>query len=295
MTDDTNLIVGAIDLYEWKDVKNWAYSIKASGYNGNILLLVYRTSQEVITNFKNLFPSSYIVGCTHDHAGAPINHNAAGRNTQCHQMRFFHLWQFLRGIQDSHQNFDNVIITDVRDVVFQKNPSEWLTKYEYHCWKQYADIIAPSEGIAYEDEPWGKENLLYGFGPYVYDFIKHKTICNIGTVVVDSSIAMEFSLTLYTLGMNRYIPNDQSGFNFLLNTVYKETHMVATQDLGWACQVGTMDDPTKPHLWPLLRESRPQFKDGMVCNSLGEPFVIVHQYDRNPVYKEHFERLYKGE
>ena len=71
----------------------------------------------------------------------------------------------------------NVITTDVKDVIFQTNPSEWLERK-----LGYNRVNVASESIKYEDEEWGKNNLLKSFGQAIYDEHKENTIYNAGTI-----------------------------------------------------------------------------------------------------------------
>jgi hypothetical protein len=70
-----------------------------------------------------------------------------------------------------------VITTDVRDVVFQNDPSIWLEKNLNN-----KHLIFGSECIAYEDEPWGTENLYHTFGPFVHSRFKKNTVYNVGVL-----------------------------------------------------------------------------------------------------------------
>jgi len=286
MNSIKDLIVGAADNYSWDKIHNWIVSIEKSGFEGDVVLLVYRMDDMTVRQCLQ-HPKMTMVQCSTDSWAKPIVHNAKGRDTQSHQMRFFHLWQFLK---EHKMSYRYVIVTDVRDVVFQSNPSQWFNQFAVR-----PDMIAPSEGIEYQDEAWGKENILNGFGPYVYEDMKTRRICNVGTIAIRGEIAGHVAMNLYLLGENRYIPNDQSGFNWFIYhqmTVSPETVMIATEEFAWACEVGTMADPHKQHLWPLLKEAQPMQKADGIYNSVGEKFVMVHQYDRNPEYNEYFNKLF---
>lgn len=292
-----DLIVGAADKYSWNQIRNWIVSIEKSGFEGDVVLLAYRIDDMTLRQCLQ-HPKMTVIQCTTDSWAKPIDHNAKGRDTQSHQMRFFHLWQFLKerctqgGFYPVSESgfYRYVIVTDVRDVVFQSNPSQWFNQFAVQ-----PDMFAPSEGIEYQDEPWGKENMLSGFGPYAYEDMKTRRICNVGTIAIHGDIAGHVAMNLYLLGENRYIPNDQSGFNWFIYhqmNISPETVAVVTEEFAWACQVGTMDDPAKPFLWEKLKEARPTLKADGVYNSLGEKFVIVHQYDRNPAYNAYFNKLF---
>lgn len=286
MKSTKDLICGAADKYSWSQIRNWIVSIEKSGFEGDVVLFVYRIDDPTLRECLQ-HPKLTIVPCTTDSWANPISHEAKGRDTQSHQMRFFHLWQYLK---DQKTEYRYVIVTDVRDVVFQSNPSQWFNQFAVR-----PDMIAPSEGIEYQDEPWGKENMLEGFGPYAYEDIKSRTISNVGTIALRGEIASHVAINLYLLGENRYIPNDQSGWNWFIYhqmNISPEVVMFATEEFAWACQVGTMDDPTKSYLWEKLKEARPTLKADGVYNSLDERFVLVHQYDRNPAYAAYFNRLF---
>lgn len=280
-----DLIIGAVDKYGWEHIQNWITSIERSGFDGDIVLLTYRIDDATLRQCLQ-HPRMKVISCEHDSKGRPINHNAYGRDTQSHQMRFFHMWQYLK---ETEERYGYVISTDVRDVVFQTNPSIWLNKLETK-----PSVVAASEGLNYEDEHWGKDNLLQGFGPYVYEDMKQTTINNVGTIAIRGDIAANFAITLFMLGESKYIPNDQSGFNFLVRhpCLGPSTVHLTTEVDGWAMQIGTFDDPARPEFFAKLQEARPVLQEDGMYNSIGKKFVMVHQYMRNPRYNEYFNNKY---
>lgn len=266
-----DLLIGASDTFEWNQIKPWCRSIRETSFSGDVVLIVYRGNlQHIDAEAKKL--DITVLNATHDEWGRLINHEAAGRHTMAWQIRFFHIWQYLT----DNTSYRNVITTDTRDVIFQNNPSEWLEK------NLKKDIIAPSEGIRYKDEEWGKQNLLAGFGPYVYEQLKDNTICNIGTIAGSANAIADFSLILYSMGSGRYVPNDQSSFNVLINSKLLDIQFVS-HDEAWCCQCGTVLDPAKIDVFrPNLTEKEPLVKNGKVYTSDGNLFYLVHQWDRIP-------------
>jgi hypothetical protein len=283
-----DLLIGAADLYGWDQIKVWARSIKESGFTGDVILLAYRIQPDVIENCEKLGIEVYQIG--HDSFGQAILHNSRGRDTQAHQMRFFHAWQFLNE-GNNWENYTHVMITDVRDVWFQKNPQEWLTpKYGVsrldHSFTAQS-FIASSEGIKYGDEPWGADNMLNGFGPIVLETAKDWTIYNVGVVVGKSRDMMGLFLTLYNMTVGRYIPSDQSAYNILVNETMPRNFLKTQHSDGWACQCGTVLDPEKAHYVPYLVDTQPRVVNGVVLSMPYEkPFHIVHQWDRVPEIKQ---------
>jgi hypothetical protein len=291
-----DIIIGAADKYNISQIRCWINSIKASGFAGDILLISYRLDDEVLAYAAQKGVQVY--QCDQTPWASAIDHNARGRDTQSHQLRFFHSWVILKGLKASDYRY--VVMTDVRDVVFQTNPSEWLYSHFYYEPGKMSmpehTIIASSENITYENEQWGLENIYNGFGPYITHELKKQPIANVGTIAGEFESMKNLSLILYLMGENRYIPNDQSSFNILARTLLATDIKVLPHIDGWACQVGTTLDESKSYLWLNNIDARPIFNPltKNVCSPLSaSPYCIVHQYDRNPELKKHFEEMFK--
>lgn len=278
------VLIGASDIYDWSKVKNWIKSARQTGFGGDIVLLTYRITnpQEFLANCERYNVNVFSI--EHDAFGNPIQHTAGGRDTQCHQLRFFHAWQFLH---DNHDQYDNVIMTDVRDVIFQKNPQEYLQQYINE------DLIISSESITFGNEPWNANNMVLGFGPFFREISIDWTVYNVGVLAGKSVVLKNLFLTIYNSTVGRYIPSDQSSFNILLREGILGNHLAHTDHANdWACQCGTTLDPEKIHYRTRLTDPVPEIKDGIVYNTAGQPFHIVHQYDRVPELSSYIERLY---
>lgn len=277
-------LIGASDIYDWSKVKGWIQSARRTGFDGDIVLLTYRITnpQEFLTNCERYNVNVFSI--EHDAFGHPIQHTAGGRDTQCHQLRFFHAWQFLH---DNHDQYDNVIMTDVRDVIFQKNPQEYLRQHTDE------DLIISSESILFGQEPWNADNMVRGFGPFFRELSMNWIVYNVGVLAGKSTTMKNLFLTIYNSTVGRYIPSDQSSFNILLREGILTDRFIHTDHSDdWACQCGTTLDPEKVHYRNLLTDPIPVIKDGIVYNTNGQPFYIVHQYDRVPELKRYIENLY---
>jgi hypothetical protein len=279
-----DLIIGGMSNYDYDKVKYWINSAKRSGFEGDIVLLA---TNIYATDIKKITAAGAIV--------VPYGREDAGGNYVTHQQmpphveRFFHIWNFLN---TCGTEYDFVIATDVRDVVFQRNPSDFLA-FDDMC-----DFVAAGEGLAYEDEPWGNNNYLQAFGPFFHNLIKRIEIYNVGVMAGQLDIVRDIMLMILQLSINRPINIvDQAVYNFILNTdLVKSRAEFFGNDSGWTCNLGTTlaaiqsgagdigqrNDPTAQIVYqtkymykqPIIQE------DGTVCNSHGIPFCIVHQYDR---------------
>ncbi len=272
-----DLLFGAADNYTWDQIRPWAKSIRDSGFDGDVVLLVYRGNIDEIAYEANKFEVT-VLNTDFDMWGNRIDHNARGRDTQSHQMRFWHLFEYLNDISLKYLRY--IICTDVRDVIFQRNPSEFL--------KQRIDsmsntILAPSEGIRYAHETWGAGNMQEGFGPLMWPRVQNYEIFNVGTIAGSAKAIRDLAVVLYTMGEGRFIPNDQSAFNVLVNSDLLNVDRVG-HDEGWACMCGTTADPEKIAAFrPNLLTPEPTFdEDGYAFTSTGEKFYLLHQWDRVP-------------
>jgi len=192
------------------------------------------------------------------------------------------------------EKYRYVIVTDTRDVVFQTNPSEYLSK---HCINK--QLIASSEGLAYKDEPWGNQNLYQTFGPFLHDKLKDSLIHNVGTIAGQFDYVKDLLLMIFQMSLNRPISVvDQAVYNFLINQKpYNDLLHYTTNRDSWAIQLGTTrsaiesgagdigimakQDPTvlKKYL-EAYQDTQPIIDAHIVKTEQGVPYCIVHQYDR---------------
>lgn len=272
-----SLIIGAFTNYNYNQLKPWVESIDECGFTGDKAMVVGNASQETI---GELIKRDFIIIKMHD-IKAPI-----------HVARFLSIYDFLK---TTWKNYDYVVTTDVKDVYFQTNPIEWL---KINLNKHNKKLVAGSEGMRYKDEPWGNENLMQAYGPYVHDLFKNNEIYNVGTIGGESEYVKDMMFNILFNAINRPIAIcDQAVYNVLIQTQpFKDITYFAKQIDGWACQAGTTVDPSKIESFrPHLLEPEPKFEDGIVKTSLGKQFAIVHQYDRVPEWKEYIKQKYKQE
>lgn len=273
--------------YNWTDINNWISSLKQTSYSGDILILAYNFEEDhqYVTRLKEmgsnvLIPNNSFRGELESnfvwHSGEVNQFNA---NKLIHNVRLFHLWQYFTetGVEEE---YGRVIFTDGRDVYFQTNPSDWLDS------NMKSDIIAPSEGVTYEEQAWNKNNLLVNYGPYLYEYLlKDKFVFNVGTFACKSSIVKELCLTLYLMSNNTGHA-DQPSFNILLNTLMRDRFQAVDYRDSWALQIGAIVD---------MLDNFVDYKDDIIFpkNSM-TPYCIVHQYDRIPRIKNFADGKFNG-
>jgi hypothetical protein len=264
-----NLIIGGFTNYGINQLKPWVLSAKEVAGNNDVVLVYGVSSPETLNWLRDegviLFPMS------------PVS------NVPIHVLRFLSIYEYLR---ENWKEYDYVVTTDVKDVYFQKDPFEALVGTK---------LVIASEGLKYKNESWGNENLHQAYGPYVYDQFKENEIFNVGTFGGQSEYVKDMVFHIFTNGINRPIPIvDQAVFNVLINT--QPFKNITTRTIDWAAELGTIMDPSKiEDFRPNLLFAEPSFEDGLVKDSAGTIFPIVHQYDRVPTLKKFVQQKYGQE
>jgi len=197
--------------------------------------------------------------------------------------RFLFIHKYL---QQVWHNYDYVLTTDVRDVIFQTDPVLWLRE-------NLGDkkLVAGGESIRYRDEAWNRENLFQAYGAQIYDMFKDNEVYNVGTLGGTAEAIKDLTLNIFSSSVNRpYAVVDQAVFNILIQSPpYKDSVKFARHSDGWACQAGVNVAPDKIEGFrPFLLDKEPVFENGIVKTVEGKIFPLVHQYNRVPEWNAHF-------
>lgn len=296
-----DLIIGAASGYDWNDIKYWVNSIRKSKYKDDIAIVSTNMKKSTIDKLTSEGILLALYG-KRDDAGNIVPHGSSVD----HVDRFFYIWDFLNTTKEEYRF---VITTDTRDVIFQGNPSAWLEdNMVMHS------LVASSEGMSYESEPWNNMNLLNTFGPFFHNALKKEKINNVGVIAGDFSYVKGLMLMIFQMSVNRPIKIvDQATFNFIINqTPYLEDTFFTTNVNAWAVQLGTTIGAVKAGSGDigLQYKNNPEYlekylkdyddiqpyvdnNDGSVLMAKdGEPFVIVHQWDRIPLLKSLVDKKY---
>lgn len=296
-----DVIVGVVDNYDWDKIKYWANSIKKSGFDGHKALIVFNMDDATV---KKLTEEEFMsIGVTPYIEGKGFVCESNNRSIMVD--RFFYIYNFLRMLDKS---FDRVIITDVRDVIFQSNPTSWLDDYFL---PQY-NLVVGSENLNYADEPWGKNNLKKSFGDYFYDMLKDEQIICAGVLAGTLEDIKDLCLNIWliTHGMNHHVEGgggpDQAALNILLDMVmHRYTTLYTNATKGWVVHAGTTFEAIRAGSGgigqaylrdaniklPFVSDIEYSTKDNKICAN-GTPITIVHQWDRVPMWKEFVEENY---
>jgi hypothetical protein len=275
-----DLIIGTSTNYDWDKLKYWVNSINQSGFEGDKVLILLNCDKETVK--KVSLAGFTIVGAMQDAEGNLVYNSPI----PVHVERFLHMHNFLKT-----RDYRYIITTDVKDVVFQKNPVEYLEK----VLNEDKDYVFASESMKYKDEPWGDQNLFETYGNYIYDNWKNNEIYNVGVLGGHGDAMRDLFISIFAAALSRPIKIcDQSTFNFMISTApFRKCSVYLKSEDAWAAQLGTTADPSKIEQFrPNLLEPSPKLVGNEVTTSTGIPFTIVHQYDRVPEWRKLLEEKY---
>lgn len=263
----TDLVIGAVNNYGPKEVAPWLNSLERSGYTGRKALVVYKAKDGLIPWLKSRGVEIAMA--------EPIEHDR-----QVYAHRYLAYCQAARdlGLNECR----NVIHTDVRDVVFQHDPSQGL-----HAWHR---IVAATENVAHRDNAFARDVMRDGFGKVAYEAVANKPVYCSGVIAGPWELLSGLFLQMYLMTKgSRILNGDQGAFNIIAHAKGSSVDAPSLRE-GWTvnCAVAFDHEKSKARI-----EDVPLRFDGkMVTPDGGPPFCIVHQYDRVPKLKQAFEAMY---
>lgn len=297
-SDDLDVVVGCISEYDYHKIEPWIVSLEKSGFSGDKIMICYNIRKEVVDHLTR--KGWQVYGHGTDKLGNYVSNVPPYRIVV---ERFSSLYQLSRAL-NWKEKYRFIITTDVKDVIFQKNVSEFL---EANYAKDGKKINVGSECIRFRDEPWGDENMKNSY-PIAYEKMKNETIYNCGTISGNADVMEDLFLNIYLLSLGSQVHNpDQAAINILLSmSPWKDVTRFNTMQSGYAVQLGTVNDPNKIEQFrsKLTEKKLPTMtleglvllerNDDQQADLLGEITpCIVHQYDRNPHWKHVIENRYR--
>jgi hypothetical protein len=275
-----DVVIGCFTAYEFDRIRLWVNSLDRSGFSGLKLVLCGEAEPATLRELERR--NYHVIRFEMHDKEDPYS---------IFRDRYLQTYNVLQQMGERTYRF--VIAPDMKDVVFQTNPTNWLEQNAGS-----AHLIAGSECLTHESEDWARQMMLEMFGPEIYDLIKEKIIYNAGTMAGRPRAFTQFSLQVFLMlakkseTLNLY--PDQAAANLLLHfTQYLDLTRFATAESGWTCTAGTTADPRVISKYkPMLTEPEPRLNDFQVVTSLGTPYCLVHQYDRVPSWLDRLKQRY---
>ena len=261
MANKKDLIISACANYTSDKIEQYVNSIDQSTFEGDKIMICYNLPQQTI-DFLNKNQWKCVESQLQGHP---------------HMKRLIDTWYVLEQ-NPFNEVYRYVITTDVRDVVFQSNISSWLDNFFYTGmeWNNGIEVIIASEGLTYNEEPWGKKNIHEGYGETYWEWIKDKEIGNVGIILGKAEGVKNLLQLNYLVSQagNTQHFTDQSSLNLVIHNSLIKDKIKISKDV--CLQVGTRG----------VKDF--EIENGVVWNGFKEPFPIVHQYDRDDTLNKIF-------
>ena len=142
---------------------------------------------------------------------------------------------------------------------FNKNPFTELNTEK---------ITATGEVIKYNDEQWNKEHVYINLSLIGLELLSDKQVYNVGVWGGPHKLVMDMCADIYLLSVGKLKVADQTSFNYLIQTKYKDKTIFTDLKNNLAI-----------HLH-VVNAGLIQFD----LNNINQ-YSIVHQYDRIPGFK----------
>jgi hypothetical protein len=267
-----DLILGTVEHYDFYEFRRFLISLRQTNFRGHICLFVgpgisRGTVRKIQQYDVEVVPYSGAFPFVADpHADAP---KSLPEPIHVYNYRHFLYYDYLL---KHGRKFRNVLLTDVRDVVFQRDPFEFPMYDRIHLAMENPDIPV---GAC----PWTSQWLLAGYAPEVLERLKDKDMSCAGTTLGPVPHIMRYlDLMLAEIaGMkDAFTCADQAAHNFLLHDGKLDPVEKLRNFEGPILTVGS-----ELH-YELDEEKR-------LVNRDGSKIAIIHQYDRHPQLLRLFE------
>lgn len=238
-----------------------------------VVLIVANPSNDDVAACKKLGIEYISVEIKHDHQ---INHK-----------RIESIKSFLEKTKE-----DIILSTDVFDVVFQSDPFKKLDPMY--------DFFVGGEGVRVNQEPWNHNNIKTLFPNHYRSCESQEVICS-GVIAGKRSAVIKVYERMFALcenSSNKHDIQDQAALIYMVANNEISNIKIFTLDDGWVVHAA-VSGPTKFfEKWGFSRAIRyghPIVCDGFICTAKAEPYDIVHQFNRVPVWNQmlHYNYLYK--
>ena len=259
-----DLILGTVENYDFYEFRRFLISLRRTRFGGHVCLFVgpgisRRTIASIrkydveVVPYRRAFPF-----VADPHPGAP---ESLPEPIYVFNYRHFLYYDYLL----KHcTRFRNVLLTDVKDVVFQRDPFDFAIG-------ERINVAMENPNISVGSCPWTSQWLLAGYPPEVLERLKDEEMSCAGTTLAPVPLIMrylELMLAEIARMKDAYECADQAAHNLLLHE----------GKLGPVNRLRNFEGP----ILTVGTEPRYRLNDKEeLVNRDGSTIAVVHQYDRH--------------
>jgi len=268
-----NLILGTIENYAFYEIEPFLATLRETGFDGRLCMLCgpnisSRTIRRIRASGAEVIPYRPKFPFVQDpHPDAP---RSLPEPIHIYNYRHFLYYDYLL---KHGGEFENVMLTDVRDVVFQRDPFEFPIAGKLH-------VAMENRGIPVGACPYTSSWMLAGYGAKVLERFRDDELSCAGTTIGPAPLVLrylELMLEQIALMKDAYNCADQAAHNVLLHE----------GRLGRVAKSYNFEGPI------LTVGSEPRYRlddHHRLANRDGSVIAVIHQYDRHPALARRIDR-----
>lgn len=283
-------VIGVVKNCDWPYLRNYAVSLSRCGFAGDKILFI--DGSVTMTARVELEGLGFIL----PEYEAPTNLVGKQFNSWEDAMAwgFFGRWRFrpvIDWLKPRIDEYRHIVWCDVRDVMFQTNPSDWLQE------QPAPGLYGAAEGCLIGDQPHNA-NWVSRTAPDRWEEMKKEEVCCSGTFAGDANTMLKVFEHMYSLHKSVKDPAafDQGLWNVTARTSpFSEVFKIPKMKEGF-CATGWPSKAATFSAYTTDQEPVWNWED-MVCYApeTSVPFSIVHQYDRETAWRTRIDAIMKGE
>ncbi len=270
------VVLGCISGYDYDRIKPFIVSLKKSGFRGDLCLFAskidiatYKTLHQMgvkLIPFKDEYPFVKRFSISNLELKSEFPNQISVK-----YLRYILYYLFLSKFGN---NYSKVMLTDVKDVIFQRDPFDFDFDGGLYCFLE-------DNYVTIKSSPFNSGRILRHFGTEGLDQIGNNHPSCSGTIFGSVPDTLHYLGKMISLisSIEAKGGGDQGLHNYVLYTEH-------FNDLK------LIEDAKGPVLTIASKiKKRIRFNEkGLAINRDGEEFNVIHQYDRHP---ELFEDLFK--
>ena len=288
MVAKKNLILGTITRYKFHVIEPFFTSLKLTGYAGDVVIFYSGVNQRTLARMKDMgiilipfaenFPYLDANLAKHIHWSA----HKRLRTLSIYNLRYLLAYCYLMEFADKYQY---VMLSDIRDVIFQKDPFDFPLGAELCCFGE-------KEGVTLGEDPINAQWIESAFDKSTLQKISDRQIVCSGITIGPSSLILQYLEKFIDL----ILQSPGKGWDFVqrgihgspLNGLDQGIHNYLVHNC-LIPKIALYENNRGPVLTLGLEDSILVNESGTILNNHGDMPNVVHQYDRHwPIAKRHY-------
>jgi hypothetical protein len=247
-----HLILGLAAGYHFGDVRPFLASLKRAAYAGDLVFFVSETTRD-LERMRG-----------HGAELRPMVRPPGLEDVPCNGLRYFLYLEYLR---TCGQTYDRILISDVRDVIFQRDPFD-------HPWPDGVCCVLEDPSATVGSCPFNARWVREHLGESALDAIADRPVSCSGTTVADHGAMLAYLEKMTGLLLPPSTGECMAGYDQGIHN-----HLVHTGAVDGL----TLYDNDGPILTLAQTRGEPSLDArGQILNRAGRVPHLVHQYDRKP-------------